>query len=271
MKFGVSNIALPSFDHALLLHKIAELGFTGLEVAPSRVWLNTSQGLDPKNVEAYRKIVEGSGLQVIGLHSLFFDHPELGLFKGDQTRKQTLEFLSHLSAVCRDLGGRTLIYGGGRRRGDVPLKAAKHEAIDFMGDLAQLISDHGTCFCFEPLGPNDTDFIHTIQDSLEIVLAVNSPTLKIQVDVKALVANRELACKPLEAAGEHLTHVHVNEPGFVTLGSTGDIDHAMFGALLRQIEYNGYVSIEQKLMNEINPIADIETGLNILRTHYQLG
>ena len=55
------------------------------------------------DVQTYRRLVEDAGLQVAGLHSLFYDQPDLGLFKDSDTRIATLDFLRHLSEVCRDL------------------------------------------------------------------------------------------------------------------------------------------------------------------------
>ena len=116
MKFAISNIALSAFDHVAELPRLAELGLDGLEVAPSRIWQDTWQGLDARSVDANRKQVELSGLPVVGLHSLFFDHQELRLCKGAEIEKKTAAFLIHRPGVCRDLGGRTLIWGGGRNR-----------------------------------------------------------------------------------------------------------------------------------------------------------
>ena len=73
------------------------MGFLGLEVAPSRVWKNTWQGLSPKSVERFRIEVENAGLSIVGLHSLFYDKPELGLFRDTETRRLTLDFMVHLS------------------------------------------------------------------------------------------------------------------------------------------------------------------------------
>ena len=90
------------------------MGLTGLEVAPSRVWEDSWLGLSPNVAEIYRSEVEQVGLTVVGLHSLFYDQPQLGLFRFGDNRVRTLDFLEHLSKLCRDLGGTTLIYGGGR-------------------------------------------------------------------------------------------------------------------------------------------------------------
>ncbi len=50
VRFAVSNIALPAYDHATELGSLAELGLAGIEVAPSRVWQDTWKGLTAVDV-----------------------------------------------------------------------------------------------------------------------------------------------------------------------------------------------------------------------------
>ena len=59
MKIAVSNIALPSYNHINELYDLREMGFRGLEVAPSKVW-NEVNDVTPKQVSTYRKQVEKS-------------------------------------------------------------------------------------------------------------------------------------------------------------------------------------------------------------------
>ena len=268
MRFAVSNIALTAFDHGRELARLPALGIEGVEVAPSRVWRDTWKGLSPADVGRYRKTVEAAGLGVVGLHSLFFDQPRLGLFKASMERTESLDFLEHLSKVCRDLGGRTLIWGGGRRRGAISTAAARAEAIRFMGELARRIEGHGTCFCFEPLGPNDSDFINSALDSLAIVEKVASPGLKVQLDAKALVENGEATIETFKAVRSELVHFHANEPGLGTFGGSGKVDHAALGAMLEEIGYGGFVSIEQRLSNDADPLADVAKSVGVLKRCY---
>ena len=268
-KLAVSNIALTAYDHTAELGRLPELGLSGLEVAPSRVWRDTWHGLTPAMVAAYRRDVEAAGLQVVGLHSLFYDHPELGLFRDAETRARSLDYLVHLSAVCRDLGGRTLIWGGGRRRGDVGAAAANTEARAFMAELCRRVEGHGTCFCFEPLGPDETDFINSACDALAIVEAVDHPALRMQLDAKALVANDEASAEPFRAAAPHLVHFHANEPDLGVLGASGAIDHAALGGFLRDIGYQEFVSNEQRMLNAADPVADVALSARVLKACYQ--
>lgn len=269
MKFAASNIALTAYNHGAELRGVANLGLEGLEVAPSRVWPDSWRGLKAADVQAYRATVESAGLHVIGLHSLFFDQPDLGLFRDSDTRAATQDFLVHLSGLCRDLGGRTLIYGGGRKRNDLPLEDAFVEAIAFFEDLIPRIEDHGTIFCFEPLGPADSDFVNSVHDSIRIAEALDHPALAVQIDAKALVDNDELDAQTVAAAKSRLVHVHANEPGLGVLGSSGAVDHGALGRHLKAIAYDGYVSIEQRMLREDDPVSDLAISARVLKDCYQ--
>ncbi len=268
MKFSISNIALTAFDHADDFGRLVEFGLDGIEVVPSRVWRDTWHELTTVEVFDYRQRIENAGLGVVGLHSLFYDQPELGLFKEPALRVRSLDFLQHMSKVCRDLGGRTLVHGGGRQRGDLPQDEAKAETVRFFQELSARIESHGTCFCLEPMGPEDSDFINSAFEAMAIVEAVGNPALRTQLDAKALVENGEADRKTFEAAAPTLVHFHANEPGLGVLGSTGQVDHAALGTMLREIGYEGYVSIEQRMGSEKDPLADIEISAAMLKRYY---
>ena len=243
------------------------MGLEGVEIAPSRIWRKTWRGLSAIDVEKYRRDVEVADLKIVGLHSLFFDHPELGLFCAEEFQSRTLEFMVHLSTLCRDLGGKTLIYGGGRRRGKLSEEEAYKRAIDFCGTLCDRIEAHGTAYCFEPLGPQKMDFVNSVNDSIRIVKAVNSPSLRVQLDAEALADNNEITDEIFAAAKPYLVHVHANEPDFQVLGSSDHVDHAAIGAQLQFIGYDGYVSIEQKMIGE-DPLVALGESVAVLKECY---
>lgn len=269
MRIATSNIALTAFDHGDELMALADMGFEGLEVAPSRVWDGAGQGVAADAVAAYRRQVEAAGLTVVGLHSLFFDRPDLGIFKGPETTRETLDYLEDLSAMCRDLGGRTLIYGSatGRPRGNLSRTAAHAEAVAFMGDLCARTEKHGTVFCFEPLGPKDADFVNSASESLAIVEDVASPGMAVQLDAKAMVENDEVADATFDLVAGRLAHFHANEPGLNLVGSSGKVDHAFMGRALKRIGYGGWVSNEQRMLSE-RPLDDLARAALVLRANY---
>ncbi len=268
MRFAVSTIALPAFDHGDEMDRLAALGIEAVEVAPSRAWFDTWPGPGADAVARYRKRIESAGLGVVGLHSLFFDQPRLGLFKDAETRAESLDFLEHLSKVCRDLGGRTLIYGVGRNRGALAADDARAEAGEFFGELCRRVENHGTCFCFEPLGPKDSDFINSALESMAIAEMICHDAVRVQLDAKALVENGEAVIETFRAVAPMLVHFHANEPGLGMLGQSGAVDHAAMGQMLNAIGYDGYVSIEQRMIDEADPMAGIGQSAHLLKECY---
>ena len=268
ISIAASTIALPPGDHDAHLAGLRALGIDALEVAPSRRWSDTWHGLGSAQVESYRRAIEAAGLKVCGLHSLLFDHKDLLLFADDGTRTRLADFLVHLSALCRDLGGRTLIWGGGRLRGDVSNADATARAIDFMAGVCRRIEGHGTVYCFEPLGPNDSDFINSALEALDICRAIDHPSMAMQLDAKALVENDEVTADVFAAVSGSLEHVHANEPGLAVVGSSGAVDHARIGALLGEIGYTGYVSAEQRMFDAETWADDLAASVTAIRRYY---
>lgn len=268
MKFAFSNIALPSYAHSAELRAAAEIGFEGIEVAPSRQWAEVYGGVSAKDVELYRADIETAGLQCVGLHSLLYGLPDLGLFANGDRREDLMAFMVRLSAICRDLGGRTLIWGGGRNRGSLSLPEANEYATEFLREFAFQIEGHGTVLCFEPLGPGDSDFINSVYDSITTVKAVDHPAVQVQLDAKALMQNDEVSEAVFTAAAPYLVHFHVNEPDLGVLDDTGLMPHSAIARLLAAIEYKGFVSLEQKQIRPHDGLRPLVDSFTVLQRVY---
>ena len=243
MKLAISNLALPTFDHVSLLPRLREMGVSGLEVAPGQVWAGSGPEADA--VGAYRAAAEAAGLQIVGLHALLDHRPDLGLFQGDEVQRRTIDVLVGLSAVCRDLGGRTLAFGAGRRRGAMPPRAAWAECGAFLERLLPRIEDHGTLFCFEPLGPSDTDFCNTATECRFLTDHVDHPSLGFQLNSRAQVENQDTGHSAFAALRGRLDHYHANEPGLAALGASGRVDHADFRRHLAANGYGDWITLVQ--------------------------
>ncbi len=98
--------------------------------------------------------------------------------------------------------------------------------------------------CLEPLAPNETDFINTCAQAMELIGAVNHPRLKLHLDVKAQSSEvgasvPELIRRYARYAGHfHAQDVNLRGPGM------GDVD---FGPIMKALVESGYdrwVSVE---------------------------
>lgn len=267
MKLAVSNIAMPSFHHGNIMSAVAELGISGLEVAPSKVWENT-ESVTFSQVETYRREVEASGLKVIGIHSLFYDQPHLGVFNNHDTRVATLGFLKHLSRLCADLGGTTLVFGSpqARRRNKLPVGEADSIMVAFLKELCDSIRGHGTFILLEALGKNESDYINSLEHVCRIAEQVDSSSMGYHFDAKAASEAGDITPEIMRILGNNLRHVHVNEADFGILGR--GVDHAAIGILLREIQYSGYISLEQRMIDPSDIYHPLQLSINILKEFY---
>ena len=122
-------------------------------------------------------------------------------------------------------------------------------------------------FCFEPLGPDSTDFINSALEAKAIADEVDHPAMAIQLDAKALFENDEVNAVLFETVADQLVHFHVNEPDLGVIGTSGKIDHATMGSLLRGIGYKDYVSIEQRQL-EGGLIENIAKSVEVTKSSY---
>ena len=97
--------------------------------------------------------------------------------------------------------------------------------------------------CFEPLSPAETNFVNTAAEAIEFVKPFNSPAFKIILDVKAMCSEVKSIPQIIRESASHFAHFHANDknlkgPGF------GDVDFKPIAASLREVGYNGFVSVE---------------------------
>jgi sugar phosphate isomerase/epimerase len=245
MKFAVSNIALGEIGLDSGLPYVTELGFDGLELSLPLTWPNGVRQIGAEQITGLRRRAESSGLAVIGLHGLLDGALNGGLYRGEEAMNQAVETVIRASELCRDLGGRTLVLGGHRFRGDRDDSSAWAEILRFLEQVLPAIEDHGTMLCLEPMGPASADFCQCAAECRLLVNYVDHPSFGIQLGSAALLETGDLGHAPYAAVRGRLEIFHITEPGLACLGTTGRIDHADLRRHLAAITYREWVSLHQ--------------------------
>lgn len=267
MKLAAANLALPAADQLAWLPRLAELGIAGLEIVPDHAWTDTWHGLDAAAVERYRRAAARAGLAVVGLSGLFDGRPELDLLAEDASAKWAEAQLVHLSAVCRDLGGRTLTLGVGRRRGGLAKPRAWTRLAAAVERVLARIEDHGTVLCLAPMAPAAGEFCHTAQECRMLANAIDHPALGLQLNAHALMANGESGHAVFAAIYGRLDLFVADEPGLAPLGASGLIDHPALRRHLAASRYDGWLVIEQAA--GAAPLATLAAALELYDRVYQ--
>ena len=134
-------------------------------------------------------MVEDAGLETIGLHWLLAKTEGFYLTTPDAAvRRQTGDYLIALAEAARELGGSLLVLGSPKQRDLLPgitYDQAVGYAIEVFNRVMPAIAAAGIDLCLEPLAPNDTDFINTCAEAMDVINAVAHPNFKLHLDVKA--------------------------------------------------------------------------------------
>jgi sugar phosphate isomerase/epimerase len=163
-----------------------------------------------------------------------------------EIRQRTSGYFRELVDFCADIGGKVIVVGSPKQRnimpGVSPEQGWEWAAATFREAVAQAERRQVTV-CFEPLGPAETSFINTAADAIRFVEQFRSPNFKIILDVKAMCTEPKPIPQIIGESFPHFAHFHANDknlkgPGF------GDVDFKPIAAALKQVGYNGYVSVE---------------------------
>ena len=267
MKLSISNIAWPAEEDESYLSHIKTWGASGVEIAPSRIWPDPVSS-SSKERKTFRSFVYSHGMEIPAMQALLYNKQDLGLFRAPGVERETVEYLKALCQLASDIGVSVLVFGSpyNRKRGDISLKEAFEKAADFFSRIAPIAEDSGVCICIEPLRPQETDFITTAEEGLQLVEMVNSQGIGLHLDAKAIAEQGGDYLETFKRVHHRLRHFHINDPGLIEVNSTGSVDHFSIGSALKASGYDRYVSIEMRKLPDYYSV--IKKSLKIAKEAY---
>jgi sugar phosphate isomerase/epimerase len=246
MRFAICNEIYQGWKLEDTLAHAARLGYHGLEIAPFTL-ADSVADISAAERQRIRDLAARQQMEIVGLHwllvkpeGLYLNHPDASI------RQRTAHYFVALVDCCADFGGKVLVVGSPKQRnllpGVTPQQAWDWTAGTFR-DAVKRAEDRGVTICLEPLAPAETNFINTAAEAIEFVNAFNSPAFKIVLDVKAMCAEARPIPQIIRESAPHVAHFHANDrnlkgPGF------GDVDFQPIATALREVGYEGYVSVE---------------------------
>ena len=126
---------------------------------------------------------------------------------------------------------------------DVSREQAWEWAAGTFRDAVTRAENRGVTICFEPLAPAETNFINTAAEAIEFVRQFDSARFQIILDVKAMCAEPKPIPQIIRDSWPHFAYFHANDENRKGPGS-GNVDFNPIAAALREVGYDGYVSVE---------------------------
>ncbi len=257
MRFAICN---ETWQHeqlgfAEVCSRARAIGYEGLEIAPFTLAQDPAK-LTLAQARHMGRIARDAGLEVVGLHWLLVKPAGLHLTTPDgAVRARTVEFARHLARVCAALGGRVMVWGSPKQRSlDASWKRADAEARA-ADALRAVCVEAGACgveLAIEPLGPGETNYLNTADETVELIRRVGHPACRLHLDVKAMSTEPE-SIPSLIARHRPLTaHFHANDPNLRGPGM-GEVDFKPIAQALKASGYRRWVSVE---VFDYSPSAD---------------
>lgn len=237
MRLSASNIAWPAERDDETYALLRELGFDGLEMAPSRLFGPAPYERRAEAAAWAEGLRARHGLVVASLQSIWYGRTE-ELF-GDAREREAL--LSHTRGAilfAEAVGCGNLVFGCPRNRRLGGRDASV--AVPFFRELGDFALEHHTVLALEANPPiYGTDFLNGTADAVALAREVGSPGLRVNLDLGTMVENGEgLGDVDLSL----VNHVHVSEPHLAPV--TRRLLHREVAAALRAAGYEGFVSLE---------------------------
>ena len=246
MKFAICNETFQDwpFDKAFAFAK--QCGYTGIEFAPFTMGTDAYSISKERRTEIRQQLADEE-LDSIGLHWLLAKTEGYYLTSPDlEVRKKTAGYLGELARLCSDLGGDTMVLGSPQQRNLLP--GVDHaQAMEFAADVVRMaepvLRELGITLALEPLGPAEGDFLLTAASGIELAKMIDSPNVRLHLDVKAMSSEQKPIPDIIRDSKEFIQHFHANDPNLLGPGM-GDTDFEPIFAALKEVGYDGYVSVE---------------------------
>jgi sugar phosphate isomerase/epimerase len=248
MKLAVSNIAWPRDQDAAVADVLRELGVTGIEVAPTKVWPQPLEATDAE-IDDYRRYWSDRGFEIVAAQALLFGRPELTLFESEETTRKTLDYLRGIVRLCARLGAGALVFGSpkNRRVGNGSPHKARLTAVEFFTRLGEIAEAAGTAVVMEANPPEyGADFATRAAEAVELVKAVNHPGFRLHLDTGCMTLANDPTGATFDAGFPLVRHFHVSEPNLDQPGTSAKVEHPAFAAELKRRGYSYWVSLEMR-------------------------
>jgi sugar phosphate isomerase/epimerase len=246
MKLGICNELFVNWPWEKICDFVGGIGYQGIEVAPFTL-AECAERITPRRRAALRESAESRRIEIIGLHWLLMNQPQLYITHPDEDiRKETARYFVELVGLCADLGGKVMVIGSPKQRNLLP-GVKREQAMGYAAEVftpcLELAQKRGVTLAIEPLSMRETDFLMCASDAVELIERINNPHFRLQLDVKAMSYEYKPIPQVIRESTKHLAHFHVNDPNLLGPGM-GEIGYEPIITALRATGYDGWLSVE---------------------------
>lgn len=237
-QLSISNIAWQQSDDETVYTAMQQYGFTGLEVAPTRIF----------PAEPYENLTGAAlfggylrnrwGFSVPSLQSIWYGVSG-NIFDAADTER-LLDYTAGAFQFAHNLNCPSLVFGCPKNRMR-PLGAGEADAEAFFMQAGNLAVRYGVRLAIEANPPMYTNYLNGTAEAFALVKKLDNPGLAVNLDLSTMLAQGE-KLQSFVGDMQYVSHVHISEPGLAPIQPRPE--HKELALLLGAVGYRGAVSVE---------------------------
>ena len=193
MRLAISNIAWDSDSDKTVYELMKKYGYTGLEIAPTRIFeSNPYEGLE-KARKWSGELKEVYGFEIPSMQSIWFGRTE-NLFEDETQMKILSGYTKKAIDFAEAVNCKNLVFGSPKNRAlpENPSKELILSGIRFFKELGDYAFDRNTVVAMEanPAIYN-TNYINDTKSALQLIRQVASKGFLLNLDIGAMLENKE--------------------------------------------------------------------------------
>lgn len=254
MKLSISNIAWEEQYDEEMYEFIANNKFDGLEIAPTRI-INENPYVHIEEAKEFsNKLLDKYGLNIASMQSIWYGKNEK-IFESKETSKILLDYTKKAIDFASAIKCKNMVFGCPKNRNVNDIKQDYRTAIEFFYEIGNYANNKGVYFSIEP-NPTiyNTNFINTTSEAIKLVKDINSEGIKVNIDLGTIIQNDE-EIDILKDNISLINHVHISEPNLEPI-KIRKIHNEIID-ILKNENYQGYISIEMKNIKDIEKVKEI--------------
>lgn len=254
MKLSISNIGWAAADDARVYEMMRRYGFSGLEIAPTRILSDMPYDRLDEIRAWYGDLRAHYGFSIPSMQSIWYGRQEK-LFGTAQERGALMDYTKKAIDFAAAVSCGNLVFGCPRNR-QLPENGDPAVAISFFRELGDYAARQGTVLAMEANPPiYNTNYINDTPSALELVRQVDSEGFLLNLDVGTMLQNGE-DVSVLRGSVKYINHVHISEPGLKNIRQEHEPLHRALLELLQAENYGGYVSIEAGRQEDVSELEE---------------
>ena len=266
MKIALFTAAFSSYPIERAFEAAAKYGYDGIEIGGFRPHAYAPD-LARGGAAKIRELSSRYNLPIVSYAPENTGSPYSLVFADKQMNQESLEYFKLTLDMAKEIGSKYCMFacnhpGFGRYKEDV-----KKLFIENMRVLAE--QKIGQTIILEPVTPYEGTIITTSDDVRWALDEVNSPRFKCMLDLACPLTCGEPVSAYFEKMGDDMKHIHfidcISSSEDHLIPGDGEIDFPRLVSYLKEVGYDGYLSLELFSRYANEPDFAAKRGYEVIR------